>query len=252
MARATPPAGLPVLRPSPSSTRATAITPAEAAGVRVARFPTADSLPRERGGSASASLVSRPSRRSLALRPEWSLSRPRRAPRLEVLQTMSLPPSSAPIATGWSDSCRAGFAPAERWRLLTAHPPSRTGRPGVHRSPARPRESAHRPPRPSTGICRQRAPAIQAPSSSPPYCPRGISPIRAFRYPDRRGRRPTPSIPFPDPATRLTGGEGTRSTIARTRSSAGRPSQPTVATGELTRPYRLHEVKAFQSPPSPR
>ena len=39
-----------------------------------------------------------------------------------VLQTMSLPPSSAPTATGWSDSCRAGFAPAEEWRLFTAHP----------------------------------------------------------------------------------------------------------------------------------
>ena len=36
---------------------------------------------------------------------------------IEVLQTMSLPPPSAPIATGWSDSCRAGFAPAEEWRL---------------------------------------------------------------------------------------------------------------------------------------
>ena len=34
-----------------------------------------------------------------------------------VLQPMSLPPSSAPTATGWSDSCRAGFAPAEEWRL---------------------------------------------------------------------------------------------------------------------------------------
>ena len=34
---------------------------------------------------------------------------------------MSLPPSSAPTATGWSDSCRAGFAPAEEWRLFTAH-----------------------------------------------------------------------------------------------------------------------------------
>ena len=34
-----------------------------------------------------------------------------------VLQTMSLPPSSAPTATGWSDSCRAGFAPVEEWRL---------------------------------------------------------------------------------------------------------------------------------------
>ena len=55
MARATPPAGLPVLRPFPSSTRAAAITPAEPAGARVARFPTAGSLPRLPGGSASAS-----------------------------------------------------------------------------------------------------------------------------------------------------------------------------------------------------
>ena len=38
-----------------------------------------------------------------------------------VLQTMLLPPPSAPTATGWSDSCRAGFAPAEEWRLFTAH-----------------------------------------------------------------------------------------------------------------------------------
>ena len=36
---------------------------------------------------------------------------------VRVLQTMALPPSSAPTATGWSDSCRAGFAPAEEWRL---------------------------------------------------------------------------------------------------------------------------------------
>ena len=38
-----------------------------------------------------------------------------------VLQTTSLPPSPAPTATGWSDSCRAGFAPAEGRRLRTAH-----------------------------------------------------------------------------------------------------------------------------------
>ena len=40
---------------------------------------------------------------------------------IEVLQTMSLPPSSAPTVTGWSDSCRAGFAPAGDWHLLAAH-----------------------------------------------------------------------------------------------------------------------------------
>ena len=38
-----------------------------------------------------------------------------------VLQAMSLPPQPAPIATGWSDSCRAGFAPAEGRCLSTAH-----------------------------------------------------------------------------------------------------------------------------------
>ena len=38
-----------------------------------------------------------------------------------VLQSMSLPSSTAPTATGWSDSCRAGFAPAEGWRLGSAH-----------------------------------------------------------------------------------------------------------------------------------
>ena len=56
-----------------------------------------------------------------ALRPAWSLSRPRRPLVIGVLQPMALPPSSAPTATGWSDSCRAGFAPAEEWCLFTAH-----------------------------------------------------------------------------------------------------------------------------------
>ena len=79
LARATPPAGLPVLRPSPSSTRAAASTPAEPVGAPVARFPTAGSLPRYSGGSASALPVSRPARRSFALRPAWSLNRPKAA-----------------------------------------------------------------------------------------------------------------------------------------------------------------------------
>ena len=46
---------------------------------------------------------------------------PKAARFLGVLQAMSLPPSPAPIATGWSDSCRAGFAPAEGRCLSTAH-----------------------------------------------------------------------------------------------------------------------------------
>ena len=65
-----------MLRPFPSSMRAAANTPAEPVGACVVRFPTGDSLPRYQGGSASASNLSRPARRSLVLRPAWSLSRP--------------------------------------------------------------------------------------------------------------------------------------------------------------------------------
>ena len=67
-----------MLPPSPSSMRAAATTPAEPAGAPVVHFPADGSLPRETGGSASALTVSRPAQRSLALRPTWSLSRPRR------------------------------------------------------------------------------------------------------------------------------------------------------------------------------
>ncbi len=46
---------------------------------------------------------------------------PNAARYIGVLQSKSLPPSTAPIASGWSDSRRAGFAPAGKWRLTTAH-----------------------------------------------------------------------------------------------------------------------------------
>ena len=45
---------------------------------------------------------------------------PRAARCTEVRQSKSLPPSTAPIATGWSNTCRAGFAPARRQHLSTA------------------------------------------------------------------------------------------------------------------------------------
>ena len=61
-----------------------------------------------------------------ALSPARSLNRPRRPFSIEVLQSVSLPPRTAPIATGWSDSCRTGSAPAEKQRLSTAH-----GEPGL-------------------------------------------------------------------------------------------------------------------------
>jgi len=37
--------------------------------------------------------------------------------------------TTAPIATGWSDSCRVGLSPTERSRLLTAH--GNVGKSGV-------------------------------------------------------------------------------------------------------------------------
>ena len=71
-------------------------------GLRIARFEACSTFTR-----VAARMVAEP---------------PRAARYTEVLQSKSLPPSTAPIATGWSDCCRAGFAPAEGRRLSTAHP----------------------------------------------------------------------------------------------------------------------------------
>ena len=87
-----PPQGLPVLLSYPSYMRAAATTPVEPQGACVALFPRNISLPRISGGSASTSPVSRPARRSLALRPACSLNRPPAALLLEVLQPKSSPP----------------------------------------------------------------------------------------------------------------------------------------------------------------
>ena len=70
-------------------------------GLRVARFEACSAFTR-----VAARMLAEP---------------PRAARYTEVLQSKSLPPSTAPIATGWSDCCRAGFAPAEGRRLSTAH-----------------------------------------------------------------------------------------------------------------------------------
>ena len=61
-------------------------------GLRVARFEACSTFTR-----VAAHMVAKP---------------PKAARCTGVLQSKSLPPSTAPIATGWSDSCRAGFAPA--------------------------------------------------------------------------------------------------------------------------------------------
>ena len=91
---------------TPLRVHAVASTPAETTGHSRSRplaVPVAGSLLRDSGGSASALTVSRPARRSLTLRPARSLSRPRRPFFTEVLQSISLPPGTAPIATGWNE-----------------------------------------------------------------------------------------------------------------------------------------------------
>ena len=81
--------------------------------------PVAGSLPRDLGGSASALTFSRPARRSLALRPARSLSRPRRPFFTGVLQSISLPPRTAPIATGWNEQVAGRVYP--RWGAVPLH-----------------------------------------------------------------------------------------------------------------------------------
>ena len=81
--------------------------------------PVAGSLPRNNGGSASASSFSRPARRSLALRPARSLNRPRRPFCIEVLQSMSLPPRTAPIAPGcYVELDEKALTTQHIWRIL--------------------------------------------------------------------------------------------------------------------------------------
>ena len=111
-----------MLRSLSSSMRAAANTPAESVGACVARFPTGGSLPRYPGGSASASYPFEACTAFTDVAARMVAKPPLAARYVGVLQTMSLPPPSAPTATGWSDSCRTGFAPAEEWRLSTAHP----------------------------------------------------------------------------------------------------------------------------------
>ena len=121
LARATPPTGLPVLRPFPSCMHAAATTPAEPAGARVRSLPSRwqPSPNRRRVGFRvscfEACAAFTPVAACMLAEP------PKAALLVEVLQAISLPPSPAPTATGWSDSCRAGFAPAEKWRLGMAH-----------------------------------------------------------------------------------------------------------------------------------
>ena len=139
-----PPTGLPVLLPSPSSMRAAATTPAEPASARVARFPASGSLPRDTVGSASALHVSRPARRSLALRPAWSPGRPRQPVPSECFRPcrclhrpLRLLPAGATVAGRDSHPLGDGAFPRHTVSHVRVRPRSR--RRGFARLPLRPR-----------------------------------------------------------------------------------------------------------------
>ena len=87
--------------------------------VLIAPFPSSGSFPCEVVRSASTLLFSRPAQRLLTLQPVHS---PNRLTILSIegfRRLVALPP--APIATGWSDPCREGFAPSQELCLSTAH-----------------------------------------------------------------------------------------------------------------------------------
>src|ERR1700722_8781323 len=87
--------------------------------VLIAPFPSSGGLPCEVVRSASTLLFSKPAQRLLTLQPTHS---PNRLTTLSIegfRRLGALP--SAPIATGWSDPCREGFAPSQELCLSTAH-----------------------------------------------------------------------------------------------------------------------------------
>ena len=82
-------------------------------------------LPHNLAGSAPPSGFSRPARRSRMLRPACSQSRITTLCIEGFRRVVSS--TTAPIATGWSDSCRVGLAPTEDAHLFTAHVESSGG-----------------------------------------------------------------------------------------------------------------------------
>jgi hypothetical protein len=87
--------------------------------VLIAPFPSSGSFPCEVVRSASTLLFSTPAQRLLTLQ---CTHPPNRLTTLSIegfRRLVALP--SAPIATGWSDPCREGFAPSQELCLSTAH-----------------------------------------------------------------------------------------------------------------------------------
>ena len=116
----------------PSSMHAGATTPADAARC-TCRFSsrTTDGLPLIQGGSASALPVSRPAQRSLHV-PACMVAELLNATLLSgVLQSMSLPPRTAPAATSRKRQLLGGIRTHQENALSTAHVESGAGAPTV-------------------------------------------------------------------------------------------------------------------------
>jgi hypothetical protein len=111
--------GLPVLRLSSSSTHAVTNTPAEPQAAFRSHSPVTTAFPVLTPGR----LPHHPFRGLLSVHSHYGL-RGRQVP-YRTLYTRGfsrfVTSTTAPVATGRSESCRTGFAPAERQRLGTAH-----------------------------------------------------------------------------------------------------------------------------------
>ena len=111
--------GLPVLRLSSSSTHAVTNTPAEPQAAFRSHSPVTTAFPVLTPGR----LPHHPFRGLLSVHSHYGLHG-RQVP-YKTLYTRGfsrfVTSTAAPVATGRSESCRTGFAPAERQRLGTAH-----------------------------------------------------------------------------------------------------------------------------------
>jgi len=111
--------GLPVLRLSSSSTHAVTNTPAEPQAALRSHSPVTTAFPVLTPGR----LPHHPFRGLLSVHSHYGLHG-RQVP-YKTLYTRGfsrfVTSTAAPVATGRSESCRTGFAPAERQRLGTAH-----------------------------------------------------------------------------------------------------------------------------------
>ncbi len=111
--------GLPVLRLPSSSTHAVTNTPAEPQTAFRSHSPVTTAFPVLTPGR----LPHHPFRGLLSVHSRYGLHVHQVPYRTLYTRGFSrfVTSTTAPVATGRSESCRAGFAPAERQRLVTAH-----------------------------------------------------------------------------------------------------------------------------------